>query len=81
MMSMKWNEVSLYLTTKGEVIVWAGNEAEICGGWMDEYGRWDDNEIGESQTGRIGLFKFELLSYDKNSDMLKVRRIETPPKL
>lgn len=79
-MSMKWNEVSLYLTTKGEVIVWAGNEAEICGGWMDEYGVWDDNLVGEGITGCIGLFQFMVIDYDKNRDIFKVRRIETPPK-
>lgn len=77
---MSWNQVSFYLTTKGEVMVWAGTEAEICGSLMDEYGAWDENEIGETQTGRIGLFKFELLAYDKKTDMFKVRRIESPPR-
>lgn len=77
---MNWNEVSLYLTTKGEVMVWAGTEAEIYGSWMDEYGAWDDNVVGQAITGRIGLFKFMVLAYDKGNDLFKVRRIESPPK-
>lgn len=78
---MHWNELSVYLTTQGEVMVWAGTEAEICGSLMDEWGAWDDNVVGQAITGRIGLFSFMVLAYDKDNDMFKVRRIETPPKL
>lgn len=74
-MAMEWGEISLYLTTKGEVIVWTGEEAEVCGSLMDLYGRWDDNEVGEAHTGRIGLFAFEVLDYDRNRDMFRVKRL------
>lgn len=80
-MSMEWNAITVYLTRQGVVMAWAGEEAEIRANLMDEWGKWDDNVVGQPITGRIGLFPFEVLDYDKDRDMFKVRRMEMPPKL
>ena len=72
---MNWNSIEMTLGSWGELVTWAGNEAKLSGVTLDVYGQWDDGIVGEPVTGRIGLFAFEVISYDKLNDMFHIKRI------
>lgn len=67
-------EIQIYLNRSGMLISWLDREAHISGSIIRSFGCLNEDYAGAPITGKIGLFDFEVLGYDKAMDMFHVRR-------
>lgn len=68
-------EVQIYLGRKGMLVSWLDREAHIAGSILKSFGCLNEGLAGQTVKGKLGLINFEVLGYNRETDMFHLRRL------